>query len=59
MSKREYSICDGKGCGKCSADEQPWVYEPGWARLELYGGESYDLCPECAKKVLELMGAKR
>lgn len=58
MSKREYTVCDGKECGNCSMSETPYFYDPGWSRLET-GSESYDLCPDCTAKAMELLEVER
>lgn len=57
MSAVEYTRCDAPGCGRC-APEEPGSYDLltlGWATLRTMS-ESYDLCPECARKAMQAVG---
>ena len=60
MSAVEYTRCDGDNCGRVTPDEPDGIYhEDGWARVRVWGGEDYDLCPECASKALRAVGIER
>ena len=57
MSSVEYTRCDGDGCGRVTPDEPYGTFhETGWARVTVWGGEGYDLCPDCARKALAAVG---
>ena len=56
MSAVEYTRCDGEGCGRVTPDEPYEIKPEGWARLSVWGGDEYDLCPECARKALAAVG---
>ena len=57
MSAVEYTRCDGDGCGRVTPDEPDGIFhEDGWARVTVWGGETYDLCQDCAKKALGAVG---
>lgn len=56
MSAVKYTRCDGDGCGRVTPDEPYFMSETGWARVTVWGGESYDLCLECARKALRAVG---
>ena len=57
MSAVEYTRCDGDNCGRVTPDEPDGIYhETGWARVTVWGGEDYDLCPDCAKRALGAVG---
>ena len=59
MSAVEYTRCDGSECGRVTPDEPDSFFKPGgWARVTVYGGDEYDLCPECAAKALAAVGIK-
>lgn len=57
MSAVEYTKCDGKGCGNVTPDEPRDIplYAVEWSRLVTIG-ETFDLCPECTRKVKEAVG---
>lgn len=57
MSAVEYTRCDGEGCGRVTPDEPRGMFhEGGWARVTVWDGGEYDLCPECARKALRAVG---
>ena len=57
MSAVEYTRCDAEGCGRVTPDPPgSYMRETGWARVSVWGGEDYDLCPECARKALAAVG---
>ena len=57
MSSVEYTKCDGEGCGRVTPDDhREGLFEQGWSSLSVYGGETYDLCPECTKKAMRAVG---
>ena len=38
-------------------DEPDGIFhEDGWARVTVWGGEDYDLCPDCVRKALGAVG---
>lgn len=57
MSAVEYTKCDAADCGRVTPDEpESFTREPGWARVTVWGGETYDLCPGCVRKALGAVG---
>lgn len=57
MSAVEYTRCDADGCGRVTPDEPgSYMHEDGWARVTVWGGDCYDLCPNCAAKALSAVG---
>ena len=57
MSAVEYTRCDAADCGRVTSDEpESYMHECGWARVTVWGGETYDLCPDCAKRALGAVG---
>ena len=57
MSAVEYTRCDGESCGRVTPDEpEGFVRETGWARVTVWAGETYGLCPDCARKALRAVG---
>lgn len=57
MSAVEYTRCDAADCGRVTPDEQDGIFhEDGWARVTVWGGEDYDLCPDCARRALRAVG---
>lgn len=57
MSAVEYTRCDADGCGRVTPDPpESYMREGGWARVTVWGGGDYDLCPECAARALGAVG---
>ena len=57
MSAVEYTRCDGDNCGRVTPDEpESYMHEDGWARVTVWGGDCYDLCPDCARRALAAVG---
>ena len=57
MSAVEYTRCDAADCGRVTPDEPDgFMRETGWARVTVWGGDEYDLCPECARIALAAVG---
>ena len=57
MSAVEYTRCDADGCGRVTPDEPDGIFhEDGWVRVTVWGGETYDLCPDCAARALGAVG---
>lgn len=58
MSAVEYTRCDCPTCGRVTPDEPYDRHADGWAVVSVWGGESYDLCPDCARRAMEAVGIK-
>lgn len=57
MSAVEYTRCDAADCGRVTPDEpESYMHETGWARVMVWGGETYDLCPDCVRRALRAVG---
>lgn len=57
MSAVEYTRCDAEGCGRVTPDPpEGYMHETGWARVTVWGGEDYDLCPDCVRRALRAVG---